>query len=250
MKELFEYLKGLPPALSVIALLISLIILIILKWDTISKPFKKIKNTSKSLKRTCGDCVLILFGIREKYDHKLRDFDNSLLRSQMKFAEQKIQEAIFFLSQSFMDDIRIYGKEADLEKKVTQSALYCEALKNSMISVKDEFRRSFKENGFNSFSEVEFSHYVKSKSKTLLTMVRLYLNQYYVDGEGTIVRLKERFERMDAKNLKIFEGWVFEIFNNAKDLTNDYCNNKEEISEDLKYAIDDFINKGQDRPNC
>ncbi|MBD3170989.1 hypothetical protein GF326_00815, partial [Candidatus Bathyarchaeota archaeon] len=106
MGDLIKYLKELPPLLSVIALTIATVFMVVSKWDSISKLAKWIPGKSvKQPKRTCGDCVLILLGIREKYEYKSRELDTSLLRNQMKFAEQKIQEIIFFLSQSFSDDI-------------------------------------------------------------------------------------------------------------------------------------------------
>ena len=251
MTELFKFLQRLPPAISVIALFIALFIITILKWDTITKSIKWIVSKSeKSAKRTCGDCVLILFGIREKYEYEDRRLDSSLLRLQMKFAEQKIQEAIFFLSQSFSDDIRILGEGEDGDKKVIQSALYCEALKNGMLSVKDELRRSFKENGFVSFSEREFTHYVKEKTITLLTIIRAYLNQHYVDCDSTIVHLKKRFERMDKYNIQKFEGWVFDVFINAKDIIDDIEKKKKINHENFKNEINEFVKKGQNLPNC
>ena len=251
MKDLIDLLKQLPASLSVFVLIILCLFLIILRLDSITKFFKWISGKAvKKIKRTCGDCVLILFGIREKYEYEMRRLDTSLLRLQMKFAEQKIQEIIFFLSQSFAEDIKIYGKESNNERKVIQSALYCEALKNSLLSVKDELRRSFKENGFGQFSEVEFSHYVKDKTKLMLTMVRSYLNQYYVDNDTTIVHLKERFERLDKTSMQQFESWAFEVFTNAKDLFDDVRDSKKEISEKLKSEIDQFVKNGQNTTDC
>ena len=251
MSELFKYLQKLSPSTSIIALLIALVVLIVSKWDSISKFIKWILGKSSKLrKRTCGDCVLILFGIREKYEHEIRHLDTSLLRQQMKFGEQKIQEAIFFLSQSFADDIKILGDGAEYEKKAVQSALYCEALKNGMLSVKDELRRSFKENGFGAFSEIEFSHYVKDKTKIMLTIVRSYLNQHYIDGDGTIVHLKERFERMDESGLRKFEGWSFEVFTSAKDLIEEHRVKKERLTEEFRSEIDKFVENGQNTTDC
>ncbi len=251
MNELFKYLQKLPTSVSLIALALAVMVLIILRWETISKSMKWVfESVGKKQKRTCGDCVLILFGIREKYEYKDRGLNTSLLRLQMKFAEQKIQEVIFFLSQSFSEDIKIYGELEEHEKKAVQSALYCEALKNGMLSVKDELRRSFKENGFGSFRESEFSHYVKDKTKIMLTMVRSYLNQYYVDGEGTIVHLKERFEKMDKFHMQQFESWAFEVFTNAKDLIDDTAKKKEQIHNGLKKEIDEFVKNEQNSTDC
>jgi len=244
MDKLFEYLHSLPPSLSVLALIIISIAFILSKWGSALNSTKIIPKKNKT-KRSCGDCVLILLSIREKYEYQMRNIDNSLLKLQMKYSEQKIQEIIFFLSQSFADDIRIYGEEESEERRVVQSALYCEAIKNAMLSVKDELRRSFRENGFYKFSEIEFSHYVKEKTRVLIIMVRFYLNQYYVDENFTIVHLKDRFERIDKDYLQKFENWAFDIFTNAKDLISENNKAKKQLSEDLKSEIDDFIEKNK-----
>lgn len=249
MGEIFKYLQKLPPAASILAIILVIILLIIFKWESITKFIKLSKKSRKSSPRTCGDCVLILSGIREKYEYKARRLDTNLLRMQMKFAEQKIQEVIFFLSQSFNEDIKILGDGADHEKKALESSLYCEALKNGMLSVKDELRRSFKENGFGEFSENEFSYYVKSKTTTMLTIVRTYLNQHYIDSENTVVHLKERFEKMDKFHNQKFEGWAFDVFSNAKDLRDDTIQKKGGIEVNLKSEIDEFIKKESNGPS-
>ena len=250
MNEMFKYLQKLPSPISVMVLIIALIFLIISKWDSISKSLKRLSGKTFKNKRTCGDCVLILFGIREKYEYQSKHIDNNLLRMQMKFAEQKIQEAIFFLSQSFSDDIKVMGDGVEHDRKVTQAALYCEALKNGILSAKDEIRRSIKENGFENLSENEYSHYVKDKTRTIITIIRSYLNQYSVQHDKTIVNLKERFKRMDGYHIQKFESWVFDIFSNAKDLALDSRKRRVQIQENLKLEIDNFVKHGDAVPNC
>ena len=245
MSELWKYLQKLPPSMSLIVLLFAVILVFISKWETIVKISKSMSGKVPISKRTCGDCILILFGIREKYEYSRRQIDTDLLRHQMKFAEQKIQEAIFFLAQSFNDDIRVSGNEASSSRKVTESALYCEALKNGMLSLKDELRRSFKENGFASFSEGEYTQYVKDKTKILLTTVRSYLNQHYVETDETVIKLRDRFEKMDKFHISKFEGWVFEVFSNAKDLGEETIKNKRNLENKFRADIDKFVNEGR-----
>jgi hypothetical protein len=168
----------------------------------------------------------------------------------MKFSEQKIQELVFFLSQSFIDDIKLMCKDGDYEIRVREIALYCEALKNSVLSIKEELRRSFKENGFQELSENEFTHYVKAKTKLMITMVRSYLNQHYIDNDSTIVHLRERFQNMDNTNMHKFEDWCFDVFNNAKDLVKDAKKIKEEINSKLISEINSFVLEGAKPVNC
>jgi len=248
--EIFKYLQKLPPLASIVALFLALMILIVAKWESVSKIFKKISGKAIDKSRTCGDCVLVLFGIREKYEYQARRIDTNLLRMQMTFAEQKIQEVIFFLSQSFNEDIKVYGEGVEYDRKATQSALYCEALKNSMLSVKDEIRRSIKENGFEDMSESEYAHYVKDKTHTMITIIRSYLNQHYVDNDKMIVKLNDRFEKMDKYHIEKFESWAFDVFTNAKNIAIESANKKMKISKDLKNEIDSFIKPRSTPSNC
>ena len=250
MNELFKYIQKLPPSSAIVILILGIILMAISKWDSIMKLIKLAFGKSGSKKRTCGDCVLILFGIREKYEYQIRIIDINVLRQQMKFSEQKIQELVFFLSQSFIDDIKLMCKDGDYEIRVREIALYCEALKNSVLSIKEELRRSFKENGFQELSENEFTHYVKDKTKLMITMVRSYLNQHYIDNDSTIVHLRERFQNMDNTNMHKFEDWCFDVFNNAKDLVKDAKKSKEEINSKLISEINSFVLEGTKPLNC
>jgi len=245
MKEIAEFLKGLPPATSIVALFLVIILTIFVKWESIVKFIKWIKGDSAKNKRTCGDCVLILFGIREKYEFERRQIDTNLLRLQMKFAEQKIQEVIFFLSQSFSEDIELLGSDSTNSQRITETALYCEAMKNSLLATKDEIRRSFKENGFGKFSESEYTHYVKEKTSVLITTIRSYLRQHYVETDKTIVKLHDRFKKMDEKYYQKFESWVFEIFGNARDLNKDAYTKKRDLEQKFRNDIDKFVNEGR-----
>ncbi len=242
MSELFKFLQKLPNSASVLVLFVALIILIVSKWDSIFKAIKWFSGKKNKKDRTCGDCVLILFGIREKYEYDRIRLDNDLLRSQMRFVEQKLQEIIFFLAQSFNDDIEKLIKKIENADKVKEAALYCEALKNSLLAVKDEIRRSFKENGFSFVSEVEFTQYVKEKTKTLLAISRTYLRQHYIETDSTIVTLNHRFEKMDNNHINKIEDYTFQIFTNAKDMQKDTAKKKKELSIALKKEIDSFVN--------
>jgi len=55
--------------------------------DTTSPP-----ATQFMAKRSCGDCILILMGEREKYELKMNLKQDRLLRQQMNFIEQRLIE--------------------------------------------------------------------------------------------------------------------------------------------------------------
>ena len=244
MQELFSYLKTLPPIISLVVLCIFVIILMFSKRETLKNMFNIINGTKRK-KRTCGDCVLILFGIREKYDYQIRKLSNELLKKQMTFSEQKIQEVVFYLAQSFSEDIKILGNNFTNSQKLRESALYCEALKNSLLSVKDELRRSFKDNGFSDLSQTELQQYIKNKVDTLITIARAYLKHHYVETEETIVTLDFRFKKMDSCHKSKIEDIVSQMFNKAKDLVIIIENRRGELDKSLKSEIDAFVINGK-----
>jgi len=244
MEEFFSYLKTLPPKISLAILGSFAIILILTKWSWMVKLLNLITG-NKSKKRTCGDCVLILFGIREKYDYQIRKLEHDLLKKQMTFTEQKLQEVIFYLAQSFNEDIKILGDDFKNYQKIRESALYCEALKNSLLLVKDELRRSFKDNGFLDLSETEFRQYIKNKVDTMITISRAYLKQHYAETEETIVTLDHRFKKIDSFHKSKIEDVASQIFTKAKDIVRIIENKKLELDESLKSEIDAFVSNGE-----
>ena len=176
MNKLIELLAGLPPYA---AILIAMFFSIIMLLTNVGKIIEFLKfailRIHKKHKRGCGDCLIILFSIREKYEFLRRGMINDIAKGQMQFAEKKLQEILFFLIQSFSNDIRLLGKESSNEIKVMESALYCEALKNGMLVAKNEIRRSFKENGFYDASGAAYTNYIKNQTHSLISIVRSYL---------------------------------------------------------------------------
>jgi hypothetical protein len=250
IEQVIKYVKTLPPYASIIVLILVIIMLLLSKIGSIVHIVKWIFG-KEHRKRSCGDCILILFGIREKYQFERKKIENDLMRSQMKAVEQKIQSVIFFLIESFSEDIKLYGDNATNARKVTEAAFYCETLKNALLLVKDEIRMNFKENGFSTLKEKEYTQYVKERVKIFLMIIRAYLKQYFVETEDTIIKLKERFERLDEEHYNSFEEWTFEVFTNAKDLTIEAARQMEDLETRFKNEIDEFVRTGKSNAaNC
>jgi hypothetical protein len=223
---------------SVVLLSIVLMIVLVIK----SKDFIEILNwifKKKSI-RGCADCILIMFGIREKYELESNKISHSILRSQMSYFEQKSQELLLCFIQSFLDDIENLGKDVPQEIKSSQIANYQESLKCAFGVVKDEVRKAFKNNGFSSYSDSEYTNYVKSKTKTLISIVKSYLNTYYVQNEKTIVSLKYRFEKLDSNYLY---DMTFDLFNKARTIVQEADQKEAEIKESFKKELTSFIEK-------
>jgi hypothetical protein len=242
MEDLFGWLKaseGSPKAVIAI-LLVILIIALIIRFKEIVDFFKWI--TGKQSIRSCGDCILILFGIREKYESESYALSKNILRSQMSYFEQKVQELTLWLTQSYQDDLELLGKDRPGQVKAEQFGYYQEALKCAMMAVKDEVRKAFKENGFAELSDSEFSIYVKSKLRTLISIAKSYLSTYYIQNSDTIVTLKYRFEKLDYNRLN---DVAFDIFGTARDVAKETIVREKELKEKFKNEIDSFIKKKQ-----
>jgi hypothetical protein len=239
MTDIFKWLEKLPPH-TIIAIVIILVIVLLIKFKDIIDFIKW--TTKKGTIRTCGDCILIMFGIREKYETESYKIRHNVLRSQMSYFEQKSQEIVLWLTQSFQDDLEKLGSSKPGEMKTAQFGYYQEALKCAMMSVKDEVRRSFKENGFAEFSENEFSNYVKSKLRTLISIAKSYLSTYYIQGSDTIVTLKYRYEKLDYNRLNDI---MFDVFGYARDALKEAEAKEKEIKEKFKNEIDLFVEKNK-----
>lgn len=239
MTEVFDFLAKLSPHTTIVIIVIIMISALIKSKDIIDlvKWFSK-----KQTVRTCGDCILIMFGIREKYEAASLKITQGILRSQMSYFEQKSRELTSWLAQSFQDDMEILGHDRPSEVKSAQFGYYQEALKCAMMAVKDEVRKAFKENGFSEFSDNEFTSYVRSKLRTLASIAKSYLNTYYVQNDETIVTLKYRFEKLDMARLS---DLAFDVFGYAKDIVVDAHNNQKKLEQEFKDEIDLFIAKNK-----
>lgn len=253
MSEIFKYLhdlQGLSPGATILIVTLVVLIVVFSKISTIIKFIKWIFRIKNKKATSCGDCVLILFGIREKFEYESNMLNNSLLRKQMTFVEQKIQEITLFLTQNVSDYISTFNRKNGKNYRTIEFALYCESLKNAMMLVKNEMRRSFKENGFSKYTEMELSYYVNTKTSGIITIIKTYLDKYYLDNDRSTIRLKATFRKIDELYRKKINDWVFEIFKNSKDLYLYTDNRNKEINEELKSEIDKFVIKSSKSVNC
>jgi len=245
VQSVINYIKYLPPYASVIMLILVIIMIIASKISSIINFIKWFTGNDILKKRTCGDCILIMFRIREVYEFELRKMKEDLIKNQMRFAEHKLQEATFFLVDSYSEDIKLYGKDISDSRKSTELAFYCECLKNAIFSVKDELRRSFRNGDILNLSEKEYVLYVKEKTKALLMITRTYLRQYMIQTNDSIVKLTNRFDRIDENHYQKFENWAFDTFTNAKDLAEEIEEKKKILGDNFKREIDEFVKTGK-----
>jgi len=235
MEEFFGWLTKFDAPTVMIMLFLALGIVALLKVKGLSEIIRFLFKNKAT--RTCGDCILILFGMSEKYHTESTEIKTNILRCQMSYFEQKIQELSLWLVQSFQEDLATLGNGKSPFLKMSQFANYQEALKNSLSAVKNEIRKAFKENGFTHMADIEFDNYVNSKVKTLVSISQTYLSTYYPQTDETIVTLKYRYDKLDFNRLR---DMAFDIFEKAKAIELDAVEKSKQLKQTFKTDIDNF----------
>lgn len=235
----FDFLKTLPQWQGIFLLVIFLLILIFEK--NIKVFLNYVCQKMFSQRRSCSDCILIIFGISAKYKTEIEILEKNILKEQMNYVEQKIETL-------FLDLIRTY-KEDQLKKLKEQSnysldlvdkeyIIYQEVLSNSIEVAKREVRRSFKENGFHIKSGKEFADYVKGKTKDVLAIARKHMINKY--PKNALILIEERFSSFDEKD---FEDLMFDVYIKAKEIRIETENKIKELEIKFKEEIDRLIKR-------
>lgn len=215
---MWEWLAALPMAWQVLLPILVLVVIVIVsiwgnaifRWGRRSVRFGK-------QSRSCIRCRQLMTTKTYKYKTDRELVRRAILRDQMNYAEMKVHEIFLSLCRSYRETLvnfRQPESEIDITREHKEYLIYQESLANSMIMVKNELRRSFKENGFSEMSAVEYTHYCKEKTKALITLSREYLMGRY-PFETMIVPLQYRFEQLHVDEM---ETVVFNIMDRAKEV--------------------------------
>lgn len=199
-------------------------------------------NFLRRKRLSCSNCIQIIFSKREKAEAKRNKVENRILKNQMNFAEQKLIEmnSLFINNYSeIMNNLR--NDSFDFSDEVIQQKLYWGILFESLEKlIKDELRRSFKENGFYDISGAEFSQYVKNQSKRLIELLKQQIrNTYPPSGLGMLVSQQDLLNDIDTKEPKI-EDIAFEIYIEAKRLKSVAGQEISKIEEDFEEELKTF----------
>jgi hypothetical protein len=176
---------------------------------------KAFRPISKS--RSCQDCRSLVMIRIMKFDQEVKLLKDDILRDQMNYAEQKIQESSYTLTTSYRDNIVHLRKQTEPIDSVRENKeyiLYRESLACALHIVHDEIRKAFKENGFVEFNNQEFLDYVKGKTKLLISIGREYIRSRY-PFENMIVPIEWRFDRLPEPQI---EAAVYDLFSKAKQI--------------------------------
>ncbi len=242
----------------------ALIILTVVLIALLIYNFPKTKNFwrllfGKSNSISCGNCILILMGKREQLEEKkaalAREAQektvkvNSILKKQMNFTEQKLVEIQSHYLSNYSKTLS--EKNADnTDENIKQYRLFYGLLRDGLVLVKDELRRSFKENGFYEIGGNEFANNIKDRALLLTSIYKQHIINLYPSSNMEITLQDVQNETDDYYDK--FENIVFEIYVNAKEvfvdseekntkIKNDLADKFIELQDDFQKEIDEFV---------
>lgn len=219
---MWTWLGGLPVGFQIVLPFVGMIIILLIAifGNAVVKFGKKSIKLGKTDSNNCSRCRQIVLIKTLKYKTDREMLQQSILRDQMNYAEQKIHEAFLGLCRSFRETLvsfRKPEKKIDTVLEQKEYIIYQESLGNALNLIQNELRRSFKENGFCEMGPVEYTQYCKEKTKALVTIGREYLMGRYL-FENMIIPIHYRFEQLNVENI---ETMAFSIFDRAKEVSID-----------------------------
>ena len=255
---MWEFLKSLPVVLSFTIILITIVSIVIIALigrfkakigdktviigddksddtcDTtmIPKPI----HTVITAKRGCGDCILVIMAEREKYELKFRGEKDRVLKTQMIFAEHKIIEIQTLLMRNMLEKISAAARSYD---ESVQYKLILGIIKDAFVTIKNELRRSFKDNGFHELSGSELSVYTKNETNSLINIIIQHVQNIYPDNDN-ILDISEIVKAILAIKPDI-EPVVHDIYANAKNTQEDVGERIVDIQKQFCSWVDSFI---------
>jgi len=190
-------------------------------------------------KRSCGDCILLLMGEREKFEIQIMQETHRILRSQMSFTEQKLIEVQNIIMRSMVETIhKNYAKNANAVDESVQYKLVYGLFKDAIWSVKDEIRRSFKDNGFYELSNSDFLSYTRDRVAIIHSILDQYVRNIFPDHAG-VVSPQDIIDVFEKE--KDFLSAIFiDIYTYARGVKIEAQNRIEAIMEEFKEWVDEF----------
>lgn len=213
-----DFLALLPPPWNIIVPILALVAGIIMSiWGRAVINWGKKTVTFGLQEMPCSKCrqLMMVKSLKYKSDREL--IRNSILRDQMNYAEMKLHEIFLGRCRAYREHLTQFrkpGTEIDMEREQKEYLIYQETISNAMALIKNELRRSFKENGFCEMSPVEYTQYVKEKTKGIITIKREYLMSRY-PYDRMIVPLQYSFDQTNTDEL---ETILFNVMDRAKEI--------------------------------
>lgn len=206
-------------------------------WDYL---FKKRNRLS------CENCLRIVENKKFTTKTKIEKIENNILKSQMNFTEQKLLELLFLFINNFSktfkntidkDEIFVFLKylqemyksdekmtwkinevieDFNSNREIIQNKLFWFVIFEGLEKfIKNEIRRSFKENGFHELSEDGFKIYLQNRFKILVSIINQQIINSYPKNVGMVVSQEEILNQINDLNNNI-NNIIIEIYSEAK----------------------------------
>jgi hypothetical protein len=160
-------------------------------WEWLGKLF-----AGRRLKRSCKDCMTMLVNMRERANFERDKLSSNILKGQMVFAEQKIGEVEMLAIREFdvlwaANKSRLGGVDDVVGELLKQQRLFICVLRETLAIIRDEVRRSYKENGFCDLDEKGMQAYVRNRNKVIQTIMFEHFRSVYPPAETMVVHPDE-----------------------------------------------------------
>jgi hypothetical protein len=238
--------------------------------------FLKLINSKFGGKKiSCENCIKFVQSKRTMMETKRSKIENKILKDQMNFAEQKLVEILFLFISNFgkllknkVDDDEIYTfllylkekfknyseisykieeviEKLEIDKEIIQTKLYWSIIYESLEKcVKDEIRRSFKENGFHKFNQDSLQIYLQNRHKIIFGMIAQQIINLYPKSAGLILSQDEILEHSEEILLNI-NTIINEIYLEARKIKiiseNEINKIEEEFYKDMDCYMKDLM---------
>jgi len=254
---MWNFLSSLPHYLSITVIVLSIIAIVIislrghLKAVFGKKSVELGSDNSESFqvkpppatviiqKRNCVDCIIMLMAEREKFEFNIRQESERVLKTQMNFVEQKlieIQNSFMGVVTDIANSFTIKNSNA-IDKNIQYKLIYG-LFKDALVSIKDEIRRSFKNNGFYSLSGSEFINYIKDQANVITSMLNQHINNIYPNKPG-LIDVDELSGILKNQN-NFLSTILDDIYIHAREIKLETDSNIKDIQQQFGRWIDEF----------
>lgn len=226
-----QFLSGLSTLTPTVAII--LLATIIITYAI--KNIKSINTFFKSMftiKRTnCKDCISLLLDNSEKYWNGRKLVTDNILPSQMLAVNQFIEK---YCSDKMEEYSNILAKSSLTPDEQIKELLMSKFLLIFALDTwtKLEMRRSFRQNHFDTMSDIEFKVYINKEFEIMKSQLKMHISNFY--PISSTIPLSVLFEMLDLDGS--FKSHIENCYYNAKTIK---VNSIKEI-EILKYNYDNY----------
>lgn len=238
VNSFFTYITSLElKHISIITIIFVILVIFSISGNLVIDLSKKKLSIGKNNKISCKDCLNLLLARRIQYETIFYTTTNKILRDQMNFAEHKLHIVKNLLVEMYRRNIKQYNNLHNIEEEKKEVILYKELISSGLRDVKDEIRRSYKDNGFHNLDSRSLDDYIKDRYDYIDSLFKSYLSYNYPNT--MMIPLDEKLRIAEVEVVPEFKEIIKEIYVNAKDVRV----NIEKQLEDLQKQFIDQLDK-------